>query len=175
MLTNFFEIDAEQAELDNTLSIIRQEELELEAPKKGLSPFDFINNIYKKVKWDSYTDAEQKSFNVFIINKALSMNLEFTDIISQLQYLTYVMPNSAIYRMYCDILSKPKSFAPFIKSKKSETYNEQLISILQNHFKISQREIYLYLDILSENEIISILKMYGINDKDIKKLTKVSK
>lgn len=171
MITNFFEVDSEQVELESKLEIINRE-TETITKTKGLSPFDFINNIYKRIPWESYSESERKSFNTFIVNRSLSMNMEFTDLISQLQHLTSVMPNGAIYKMYSELLTKPKGFSPFIKAKKSTEYSDELVEILQKYYKISTREIYMYLDILSKDEVILTLKKFGKTDKDIKKILK---
>lgn len=171
MLEQFFEVDKEQEKLESKLEIINKE-TETITKTKGLSPFDFINNIYKKVPWESYSESEQKSFNTFIVNRSLSMNMEFTDLISQLQHLTSVMPAAAIYKMYSDLLTKPKGFSPFIKAKKADLYTDDLIELLVKYYKLSSREIYIYLDILTPEEVIQTLKKFGKTDKEIKKIYK---
>ena len=40
-----------------------------------MTPFDHLKNLHtKKRKWNDFNDEEQKNFNVYIINKALSFN-----------------------------------------------------------------------------------------------------
>ena len=43
-----------------------------------MNPFDHIKNLHtKKRTWNDFNDEEKKSFNVFIINKGLSMNPDY--------------------------------------------------------------------------------------------------
>ena len=40
-----------------------------------MTPFDFLKLVHdKKIKWEGLTEGEQKSYNNFIVNKALSFN-----------------------------------------------------------------------------------------------------
>ena len=49
--------------------------------------FDWLGQItcYKK-PWDSFTEAEQKTFNTFIINRFLSMRSSWTDMVKILRF-----------------------------------------------------------------------------------------
>ena len=45
-------------------------------------------------------------------------------------------------------------------------------NILKNHFESSILETKKYLELIDKNELIEILKMYGLEDKKIKRLCK---
>ena len=48
-----------------------------------MNPFDHIKNLHtKKRRWEDFNDEEKKSFNVFIINKGLSMNPNYLGIVN---------------------------------------------------------------------------------------------
>ena len=48
--------------------------------------FDWLNQItLKKGKWESFSESDQKKFQTYIINRFLSMNMEWIDIINYLQ------------------------------------------------------------------------------------------
>ena len=52
-----------------------------------MTPFDFLKLVHnKQVKWEGLTEDEQKSYNTFIVNKALSFNPNYLDIVNQVQH-----------------------------------------------------------------------------------------
>ena len=54
-----------------------------------MNPFDHIKNLHtKKRRWEDFNDEEKKSFNVFIINKGLSMNPNYLGIVNMVQNFT---------------------------------------------------------------------------------------
>ena len=73
---------------------------------------------------------------------------------------------------YRDVLPKGKRFNKYIKGKKDKTYDKELIEILKNHFESSILETKKYLELIDKNELIEILKMYGLEYKKIKRLCK---
>ena len=53
-----------------------------------MNPFDHIKNLHtKKRRWEDFNDEEKKSFNVFIINKGLSMNPDYLGIVNIIYFL----------------------------------------------------------------------------------------
>ena len=49
------------------------------------SIFDHMSNLTDKKKpWHSISEADQKSFTPFIINRWLSMNMDFIEVINEL-------------------------------------------------------------------------------------------
>ena len=54
-----------------------------------MNPFDHIKNLHtKQRRWEDFNDEEKKSFNVFIINKGLSMNPNYLEIVNMVQNFT---------------------------------------------------------------------------------------
>ena len=51
-------------------------------------------------------------------------------------------------------------------------YNKELLEYLSRWYKISKREVIDYLELLKKDEVIGILKKYGLTDKEAKKLLK---
>ena len=73
--------------------------------------FDWINQItLKKGKWDSFSETDQKKFQTYIINRFLSMNMYWIDIVNQLQKYTMGLPlrTKDVYNLYCDLIPKKK-------------------------------------------------------------------
>ena len=135
---------------------------------------DWINQaLVHKKPWDSFTESDKKTFNAFIINRWLSMDIEFIEIINYFQkYSIGTLESKDAYRLYCDVLPKGKRFNKYIKGKKSKKCNKELVDILINHYECSKLHVEEYIELLPKDNIISILEVYGIDKKTIKKLVK---
>ena len=128
-----------------------------------MNPFDHIKNLHtKKRTWDDFNDEEKKSFNVFIINKGLSMNPDYLGIVNMVQNFTglnQVISPKEVFNIYFNLLPNKFRFYKWIKGAKSKKDKEKA-EYLAMHFKVSTREAYDYLDILDKKTINSILKNY---------------
>ena len=71
---------------------------------------DWINQLLvHKKNWDEYTEDEQKKFSPFIINRWLSMDKDFIEIVNIFQkYAIGTLEPREVYKWYCDIL--PRNF-----------------------------------------------------------------
>ena len=136
--------------------------------------FDWINQILvKKTHWNDFTKDEQKKFSPFIINRWLSMDKDFLEIVNFFQkYSIGTLEPREVYKWYCDMLPKGKRFNKYIKGKKDKKYNTELIDIMVMHFECSKSQVKDYLDLIAKDELIEILEKYGMNEKTIKRLLK---
>ena len=136
--------------------------------------FDWINQILvKKTHWNEFTEDEQKKFSPFIINRWLSMDKDFLEIVNYFQkYSIGTLEPREVYKWYCDMLPKGKRFNKYIKGKKDKKYNTELIDIMVTHFECSKLQVKDYLDLIAKDELMEILEKYGMNEKTIKRLLK---
>ena len=136
--------------------------------------FDWINQILvKKTHWNEFTEDEQKKFSPFIINRWLSMDKDFLEIVNFFQkYSIGALEPREVYKWYADFLPRGKRFNKYIKGKKDKKYNTELIDIMVTHFECSKSQVKDYLDLIAKNELIEILEKYGMNEKTIKRLLK---
>jgi len=136
--------------------------------------FNWINEILvSKKHWNEFTEDEQKKFSPFIINRWLSMDNEFLEIVNFFQkYSIGTLEPREVYKWYCDMLPKGKRFNKYIKGKKDKKYNTELLEIMVTHFECSKSQVKDYLDLIAKNELIEILEKYGMNEKTIKRLLK---
>ena len=136
--------------------------------------FDWIYQILvKKTHWDEFTEDEQKKFSPFIINRWLSMDKDFIEIVNYFQkYSIGTLEPREVYKWYCDMLPKGKRFNKYIKGKKDKKYNTELIDIMVTHFECSKSQVKDYLDLIAKDELMEILEKYGMNEKTIKRLLK---
>ena len=135
---------------------------------------DWMNQLLvHKKHWDSFTEDEQKKFSPFIINRWLSMDKEFLEIVNVFQkYSIGTLDPREVYKWYCDILPKGKRFNKYIKGKKSKKYNTELVDMISNYFECSKLQTRDYLELIDKNELIEILEKYGTDKKTIKRLLK---
>lgn len=148
--------------------------------KKAATLFDHLSFITdKKVSWDSLSDVDKKSFSPYMINRFLSMNRDFIELVNEFQkYTIGTLESREVYKLYSDVLPKQKQFNKYIKGKKSDKYNPELVELIANHYLISEQVAVEYLDMLFEtslNTVKEIVKKYGKSDKEISKLLKIEK
>ena len=128
-----------------------------------MNPFDHIKNLHtKKLTWNDFNDEEKKSFNVFIINKGLSMNPNYLGIVNMVQNFTglnQIITPKEVFNIYFNLLPNKFKFYKWIKGEKSKKDKEKA-EYLAMHFKVSTREAYDYLQILDRKTINSIIKNY---------------
>ena len=128
-----------------------------------MNPFDHIKNLHsKKRRWEDFNDEEKKSFNVFIINKGLSMNPNYLGIVNMVQNFTglnQVLSQKEVFNIYFKLLPNKFRFYKWIKGQKTNKEKDKA-EYLAMHFKVSTREAYDYLKILDRKTINKIIKNY---------------
>ena len=136
--------------------------------------FDWVNQLLvHKKHWNEFTEDEQKKFSPFIINRWLSMDKDFLEIVNYFQkYSIGTLEPREVYKWYCDMLPRGKRFNKYIKGKKDKKYNTELIDIMVQHFECSKSQVKDYLDLIAKDELMEILEKYGMNEKTIKRLLK---
>ena len=135
---------------------------------------DWMNQLLvHKKHWNDFTEDEQKKFSPFIINRWLSMDKDFIEIVNYFQkYAIGTLEPREVYKWYCDMLPKGKRFNKYIKGKRDKKYDKELINMLTNHFECSKSDIKEYLELIDKDELKYILEMYGTEKKKIRKLIK---
>ena len=125
-----------------------------------MNPFDHIKNLHTKQRtWDDFNDEEKKSFNIYIINKALSMNPNYLSIVNMVQrYTNNLLDPKEVFNLYFNLLPNKFRFYKWIKGTKDK--NKEKYQILAQHFKCSSREAKDYIELLNKKEINKILKLY---------------
>ena len=125
--------------------------------------FDWINQILvHKKDWDKFEESDHKSFQPYMINRFLSMDMEFLEIVNHFQkYSIGILEPKEVYKWYCKVLPKGKRYNKYIKSKKHKKYDQELINILCDYFEDSKRNIIEYIDFMNKKQLKEILKMYG--------------
>lgn len=145
---------------------------------KGLGLFDHVRHIREVQDPDYFqnlSELDRKSFNHFLILRALSMNSAFCDDVSTLYRLFDKVPSQQFYTLLISIFPKDKRFYPWIKAKKHHKFSNQLIELVAKRFEVSEKEALDYIKILSsskdgEKTLTDICRGWGLTDKEIEKV-----
>jgi hypothetical protein len=139
---------------------------------KQFSIFDWIKAIIDtKPSWDTFTPEQQKMFSGYMINKFLSMNSKYIDIINYVQGLN-VKENRKLYEIYCWMIPQSKNtYSPYIKSTNKNTTPEATKYIAE-YFECSLNEAEEYIMITGKDFVEDILVKQGIDEKEILSLLK---
>jgi hypothetical protein len=142
--------------------------------KKPATIFDHLANItWKKTPWNKLDESSQKTFSPYLINRWLSMNMDYIEIVDMFQQYTIgPLSKKHVYQLYFDFLPKQKSFNKYIKGKKQDKYNKELVKLVADHYQVAKIEAEEYIGLLEKDNLVSIIKKYGKTDKEIKGLLK---
>jgi hypothetical protein len=144
------------------------------AEKKPATIFEFIDGVtHKKQEWNKWSESDQKRFSPFIVNRWLSMRMEFTELVNVLQrYTIGQLRPSETYRLYHDFLPASKGFAKYIKGKKEDKYTKELIAQVAEHYQVSKSEAVDYIDLMDLHSCDALISKYGYTDKEKKTILK---
>lgn len=139
-----------------------------------MTPFDWLKQItVEKREWNSFTEEEQSGFNSFIINKALSFNKDYIQIVEIA--MMYPMPPDKLYDFYKDTIPKKSIWNKWVKSQ--EVFNEEELKFISEYFECSQRESKDILNVLAPHEKdLIVLEIKGLeNDKKKRRVQRNNK
>ena len=140
--------------------------------------FDHIKAITETQQldyWNTLSESEKKTWSSFMIHRFLSMNMNFTDVVNEIQ--RYNLLPEEVYRVYIDILPKGKQWLKYIKNKKKIEYPEWLINIVKEYYEISKCESLDYIELFflnssNKNELKKLCEAFAVEPKLIKKVFK---
>ena len=135
---------------------------------------DWMNQLLvHKKSWEEHSEDDRKKFSPFIINRWLSMDTDFIEVVNYFQkYAVGTLEPREVYKWYSDFLPKGKRFNKYIKGKKDKKYDPELINIMCEYFQCSKTETKENLSFISKEEVNQILEKYGFDPKKIKSICK---
>ena len=145
-------------------------------PKKR-TLFDHVKHIRQVQDPDYYINLpeyDQKTFNHFMIVRALSMDDSIVEDMAQLYQIFDKIPSPQFYQLLIAIIPKSNRFFPWVKSR-SMKHNKALLGYVAKRFTVPKYQASEYINILlkSENgqaELESICKSFGLEDKEVEDL-----
>lgn len=140
--------------------------------------FDHLSHICEKQNlnyYDTLDEVDKKTFSIYMINRFLSMNIDYLPVVNEIQQYWDQLTPREIYLFYSQLLPKKRQYNKYIKSSAEVSeYDDWLVTLLSNHYNISIAECSEYLAILystdSGKEYLKMLvRGYGVDNKKIKK------
>jgi len=146
---------------------------------KGIGLFDHVKQI-RSVQDPNYfknlTDVDVKSFNHFMILKALSMNPELLEDVATLFKNFDKIPSPQFYQLLIGLIPQDKRYYQWIKSSK-KPFSKKLLELISTYFEISQKEAEEYVVLLSSTEkgnkeLEDLCRAFGLSDKEVESVMK---
>lgn len=147
-----------------------------DGPKKR-TLFDHVKHI-RQVRdpnyYNSLTEEEQKTFNHFMILRALAMDDSIVEDMAQLYQIFDKIPSPQFYQLLIALVPSSNRFYPWVKSRVMK-HDKKLLELVAKRFKVSKYQASEYVNILirSDNgqmELVNICKSFGLEDKEVEAL-----
>lgn len=120
-----------------------------------MNPFDFLNAINDNKK-DLFEDPQaEKDYSVFMVNRGLSY---FPDTILYANEMNknHELPKKWQFDFYLHSVPRRKRFSKWYKKENSS----DVVKLVANHYKYSERKAYEIMDILTSDQINHIRMIY---------------
>jgi hypothetical protein len=114
--------------------------------------FDHIKNITT----NKGTYLGDEGWNNWMINRFLSMDPDYCEVVNVVQKNTWQMKGEYLYNLYKDLIPKQYKYLKYIKSTKKHEYVLDQVEAVVTYFEISKKEAKQYIDMLSKEELINI-------------------
>lgn len=126
--------------------------------------FEHLQNItYDKKPWNKLTEEDKKTANMFMINRFVSMEYNYIEIVNEFQTLN--LPPQHLYNLYVAVLPKQNKFFKYVKKTIKETKGDS-IKLLAKIFEVSERDAKDYINKLDKKQLELIhLQVEGIKTK----------
>ena len=106
-----------------------------------------------------------------MIHRFISMKTDWIEVANEIQRYWELKPKT-VYQFYTDILPKGRTFLRYTKSKKKSKVEKWAMEHLVDYFQCSTREVEEYLELLTKEQVTTIIMKYGVDDKKLKKIYK---
>lgn len=144
---------------------------------KRKSLFDHVNAIRRDKNpsyYNNLSEDDRKSFNHFMIVRALSMDAAIVEEMAQLYQLFDKIPSPQFYQLLVALVPQDFRFYKWIKSKKMK-HKKELLQIVAKRFGVSQFEANDYVNLLlrtedGQGELVSVCRAFGMNETEIEEV-----
>ena len=132
-----------------------------------------ITDVQNPNYWDDISDEDKKSWSNYMVNRFLSMKMDWIDIVNEVQ--KYDLEPEIVYKLYTNIFPKGKQWLKYIKGDKKMKYPKWVYEIVSKHLQCSMREandaVEMY-DIShgGQSELVDILIKYGKTEQECRKI-----
>lgn len=139
--------------------------------------FDHIKGVTKdKVKAESLTEEDWKSWSNFMVGRWFSMEPELTEAMNDFQqYYNGVLSSEDFYKLLFHSLPKSSFYLKYIKRKSKIELEPQFVEILCKHFELGKSVIFEYIKDMKKIDpdgLVSIIESYGTPKDEVTKFKK---
>lgn len=140
--------------------------------------FSHLNAIYTDQSteyWEKLTDKERKTYSTFLINRFISMNWDYVEIVNIFQQFAGIVEGRDSYLFYSNILPRGRQYHKYIKPRpKNDSW---VVETVAKYFEINQDEAYSYIQLYKQTiegkeKLKKLLSLYGIDSRKINKAVK---
>ena len=114
--------------------------------------FDHIKNI--TTTKGPYLGDE--GWNNWMINRYLSMDPEYCEVVNYVQKNTWQMKGEYLYNLYKDLIPQQYKFLKYIKASKKTDYKKDDVDAVKQYFEISEKQAKEYIEMLPADELETI-------------------
>ena len=111
------------------------------------NPFDFVKSVSYDKKDIMVDDIEEKAYQPFLINKALSYHQDSVFFANEMN-VRGSMDNRLQYLFYLNTLRKRQRFSSWVKP-----YISKKLDVIKKYYQISTREAKEYVNLLSDKHL----------------------
>lgn len=111
------------------------------------NPFDFVKSVSYDKKDIMVDDIEEKAYQPFLINKALSYHQDSVFFANEMN-VRGSMDNRLQYLFYLNTLRKRQRFSSWVKP-----YISKKLDVIKEYYQISTKEAKEYVNILSDKHL----------------------
>jgi hypothetical protein len=119
--------------------------------------FDHIKNI--TTNKGPYLGDE--AWNNWMINRFLSMDPDYCEVVNVVQKNTWQMKNENLYNLYKDLIPKQYKYLKYIKAKNKKEFKPEQVEAIQIYFEVSKKEAKEYISMLSKEELEHITSQFN--------------
>lgn len=135
-----------------------------------LTIFDFLKSITlkKPIDFDQLPERDRKGYNIFMINRYLSMDKRLINAISQIdKYSFEIFDRKMHYQFLYSIIPKGFIFFEYLKKDQEEKKKptESHVKLLMEYLKIDKKTAILYMQFLNKDDIKQLKQIFGTNSK----------
>jgi hypothetical protein len=128
--------------------------------------------------WNSLTNGEKVEFQPYIVNRFLSMNPEWLDVVDSFQrYTIGTIPKELVFALYHEILPKGRVFLKYVKGRSVAVIPDPLATMLMRYFECGKVEMREMFGLLMRSEegrafLVNVMTAYGTQKDEMKKIRK---
>ena len=133
--------------------------------------FEWLNEItLYKTSPEEISQESWDKFNSYMIHRYVSMDMNYIDIVNYVQKIN-PQNKEQIYSIYREMIPNKKDYLKYIKNENKRNYQE-LAEYIAEYLECSLGEADMYVDILQEYGVRSILWKMGVDENETEKLIK---